>query len=713
MALIDLPPELLVAIASFLGSTGSISKFARTNRRMFQVLDNYLYRYDSLAAGAAVNASLNIFKRDDEEMMGDTTYTTAISMAAMTGNAALVRILLEAGAKVNSTCFMGISVLGYAIEANNIETVHLLLAQPGIDLNYCCWRQDTALLTAVARDKLDFAELLLPLVDPNHTGNAGDTPLRLAVQQQNDSMVSLLLSDPRTNPNDMTELPSIFALACSLSSTNIVELLHDDWRTDVESSGDIEQTPASMAFVHTEFSNMDFLIRSKKCKTARHVLFCLACRHGDLEIAEKVLELATHDDEQFLERWEEAAQTAGWEELATRVAKRRGKQCGFGDPASVKAGENCDVVKYLFGQSNTEINCKEPGNEEILLCQVAKFSPTEMMRFLLQHEYPSRRDLGSKGTTTLLGFRPLKRTGISQVPAQPTKDSPSMAESRPLCLPLELLISRIFSARYTKVAPGMAESRLLCLPPELLQMVVSHFDDTASISRLCRSCSGLYLIYWKYLYRYDALLASGRRCKALRATVAESTLDDGIRVLLALNSLEADADPNSCVDQITWLPSQKFLRSGEYECVSIVKAADERKCSLLVKVLKYFGADINRRTEGDGILYQFRKPTIDLSRFEMKYVEFASVLDMDVILADYGSNNPTREQVDGMAGNVQTVRDYVFRAACEQGDMGLASLVVRLAEDDDKKHARNWIEKAELHNRHGLATSIREKWSDV
>ncbi|KAM3428891.1 hypothetical protein NHJ13734_008414 [Beauveria thailandica] len=436
MALIDLPPELLVAIASFLGSTGSISKFARTNRRMFQVLENYLYRYDvrtsklvpkafritscsprggsdanniilkSLAAGADVNASLNIFERDDKVILRDTVYTTAISMAAMRGNAALVRILLEAGAKVNSTCSEGISVLGYAIEANNIETVHLLLAQPGIDLNYCCWLQDTALLTAVALDKLDFAELLLPLVDPNHTGSAGHTPLRLAVQHQNDSMVSLLLSDPRTNPNDMTELPSIFALACGLSSTKIVELLHDDWRTDVESSGDIEQTPASMAFVHNELSNMDFLIRSKKCKTARHVLFCLACRHGDLEIPEKVLELATHDDEQFLERcW--------WTSCAYINA---GKQCGFGDPASVEAGENCDVVKYLFGQPNTEINCKGPGNEEILLCQVAKFSPTEMMRSLLQHEYPSRRDLGSKGTTTLLGFRPLKRTGISQVP---------------------------------------------------------------------------------------------------------------------------------------------------------------------------------------------------------------------------------------------------------------------------------------------------------
>ncbi|KAM3496961.1 hypothetical protein MY10362_009670 [Beauveria mimosiformis] len=275
----------------------------------------------SLAAGADVNASLAILKCDDEEIENK-CFTTAISMAALTGNAALTRILLEAGAKVNSTCWMGVSVLGYAGEANNIENVRLLLAQPGIDLNYWCRQQDTALLTAVARDKLDFAEVLLPLVDPNQTGKEGITPLRLAVQKQNDSMVSLLLSDSRTNPNHMTARLSIFALACSLSSTKIVELLHDDWRTNVESSGGIKKTPDRMAFVHDRFSNMDFLIRSDKCKTARHNLFCLACRDGDLGLAEKVLELATNDDEQFLERWEEAAQTAGWEELATRVAKR-------------------------------------------------------------------------------------------------------------------------------------------------------------------------------------------------------------------------------------------------------------------------------------------------------------------------------------------------------------------------------------------------------
>ncbi|KAK8145005.1 hypothetical protein G3M48_005059 [Beauveria asiatica] len=396
MALIDLPPELLVAIASFLGSTGSISKFARTNRHLFQVLEHYLYRYDvktsnlcpkalsiascfprsrsdansiiskSLAAGADVNASFLTLNFDSKKVMRKYLPTIAISMAAMTGNAALVRILLEAGAKVNATCYMdGGPVLSYALRADNIETVHLLLAQPGIHLRYWDPQHDTALLTAVARDKLDFAELLLPLVNPNQTGNRGETPLELAVQHQNYSMVSLLLSDPRTNPHAGR---SVFALACSLSSTKIVELLHDDLRTDVEFDCWIDDTPAGMAFAHAEFSNMDFLIRSNKC-------WWMSCAYINA-----------------------------------------GKQCGFGDSASVEAGENCDVVKYLFGQPNTQINCKGPGNEEILLCQVAKSSPTEMMRFLLQHEYPSRRDLGSKGTTTLLGFRPLTRTGISQVP---------------------------------------------------------------------------------------------------------------------------------------------------------------------------------------------------------------------------------------------------------------------------------------------------------
>ncbi|KAF1735220.1 hypothetical protein CRV24_004142 [Beauveria bassiana] len=61
----------------------------------------------------------------------------------------------------------------------------------------------------------------------------------------------------------------------------------------------------------------------------------------------------------------------------------------------------------------------------------------------------------------------------------------------------------------------------------------------------------------------------------------------------------------------------------------------------------------------------------------------------------------------------KTARDYIFRAACARGRIELAHKVVRLAEDRDKKHAKRWIEQAELHNLHCVARSIREKWGDA
>ncbi|OAA34754.1 Ankyrin repeat-containing domain protein [Beauveria brongniartii RCEF 3172] len=389
----------------------------------------------------------------------------------------------------------------------------------------------------------------------------------------------------------------------------------------------------------------------------------------------------------------------------------------------------------------------------------------------------------------------------------------------------------------------MAENRLLSLPLELLQMVASHLDDTASISRLCRSSLDLNHALERYLYRYDAVLAIGdRRCKALLATVAESTLDTDTRVSIARKSLEAGADANFCVDfRFTWKPpSKKFLSWCEvYESGSILNAAVERGCLPLVQVLVGFKADINRRTEGYGIapiaiamikswtdvfLFLLHQPTIDLSGSEKGHLKFGSVLHMAVLygcidfaekllpyvdpVVDYGpwkpllwlavdknnsamvsfllscervnvnavrkvgynwtawsemwkrestvfvwtcryetlemvkllhdhsrvdvdlcdklneyppakaameSKNDRELKVDFLieSSKCRTARDYLFRAACERGDMELARKVVRLAEDHDKKHAKNWIKKAELHNRHGLARSIREKWRDV
>ncbi|OAA53279.1 Ankyrin repeat-containing domain protein [Cordyceps fumosorosea ARSEF 2679] len=376
----SLPPEMLLAIASFLGSTGSISRLARTSRRMRHILDKYLYFYDvdtspkgaralcaascfpkanretsrriiakSLAAGADVNATLEIHPEDDVEpdgswkgMLGNshTYHTTALAMAVFTGNAALVRLLLNAGANINATCWMGVSVLRYAMISGDLPIVRLLAAWPGIDIGGWCRQQDAPLLDAVDRGALDLVRALLPHADPNRPGRDGVAPLRMAVQKQNCDMVALLLSDPRTDPNDMTGVGvcpiigakkysaagprplSIFATACRLKSTPIVQLLHDDARTDVDWCLEEWQSPVTVALSHQRLSNVDILIGSNKSKTARNVIFCNACMNRDFELASRVLSLSTYDDRIFAKRWAEEAQAAGLQELATQVAAK-------------------------------------------------------------------------------------------------------------------------------------------------------------------------------------------------------------------------------------------------------------------------------------------------------------------------------------------------------------------------------------------------------
>ncbi|KAM3461401.1 hypothetical protein NHJ6243_005059 [Beauveria neobassiana] len=582
MGLIDLPPELLVAIALLLGSTRSISR-----RDANGIIPK------SLAAGAHVDGSLYILK------------------AAETGNAALVRILLEAGAKVNSTCWMGTSVLGYAMEANNMKTVHLLFSQLGIDLDYWCRHQEPVLLTAVARDKLDLAKVLLPLVDANQIGQEGITPLRLAVREQKASVVSLLLSDSRTNPNAMTAPSFMFALACSLPSTKIAELLHDYWRTDVEFNSRIDQTPAKMAFYHAE-----------------------AQQRGDSALPSR--QLFAHGNDELSSQ--------------TRVPK----------PTMPR----------------------HQGNDDALA---------------LQAPWAHRSQLSS--------------------------------------------FSIFINLQYKKAALNMAENRLQRLPLELLQMVVSHLDDTASISRLCRSGRHLYNDLEEYLYRYDAVVSIARK------------------------SLEAGADVNFCV-KVYYRFSRSLIPQHyrlEYnDRGSILSAAVARGCFPLVKVLVHFKADINRRTEkyetapiaiavlkpGSGILrFLLRQPTLDLSasRTGRVDVDLCGKLNPNAPDELNGIVDPAwlytfheKYQVDELSelnelnelneleypparfammyyghgeiadflinsSKCKTARDYIFRAACARERIELAHKVVRLAEDRDKKHAKRWIEQAELYNLHGVA----------
>ncbi|KAJ4147217.1 hypothetical protein LMH87_001755 [Akanthomyces muscarius] len=373
---------MLVAIASFLGNTRDISCLARTNRRAYEVLDRYLYRFDvktakynpkafrftcyysgrdldidsitkrSLDAGADINSLFSdILVEDedddeedeeaDEDNEKDCT-KTAIYLAATSKNLSRVQMLIEAGANINSTCTRGKSVLVYAIEANSLDLVRLVLAQPDIDLKCAGRTRYPLLLTAVVQDSVEIAKTLLPLVDPNQIDCQIITPLRMAVWKQNYEMVALLPSDDRTTPNEWEladvkaalahpginpspPIPltqSTFGIACGCSSLEIVKLLHNDDRTHVDFSYDGEPLPALFAFYQEQGGNADFLVRSTKSKKARNAIFLEACESIDYKYAVDILALAADDDRKHAERWAEAASAEGWKDLAAAVAAK-------------------------------------------------------------------------------------------------------------------------------------------------------------------------------------------------------------------------------------------------------------------------------------------------------------------------------------------------------------------------------------------------------
>ncbi|KAM3544610.1 hypothetical protein ARSEF1564_002478 [Beauveria bassiana] len=612
-------------------------------------------------------------------------------MAAETGNAALVRILLEAGAKVNSTCWMGISVLGYAMEANNIKTVHLLFSQLGIDLDYWCRHQEPVLLTAVARDKLDLAEVLLPLVDPNQIGQEGITPLRLAVREEKASVIA--------------------------------ELLHDDWRTDVEFSSRIDQTPARMAFYHAEVSNMDFPIHFKKRKTARHILFYLACGGGNFGLAEEILELATHDDEEFLKRLQRLPL-----ELLQMVASH------LDDTASIsrlcRSGRHLynDLEEYLYRYDavlvSSEKRCKA------LRATVAKSTLDTATRVSIAQK---SLEAGADVNFCVKVYYRFSRSLIPQHYRLEYNDRGSILSAAVACgcFPLVKVLvhfkadinRRTEEYEAAPIAIAVLESgsgilRFLLRQPTL--------DLSASRTGYFGHGSALHLAvllnqlnYVKRLVPYaDSQVDNGPWNPLLWSAVLQDN-SAMVSFLLSCEKFDVNAlrrDWNNRFWSFGKPEHTVFAYTcglGSLEMVKLLHDNSRVDVDLCGKLNPNAPDELNGIVDPAWLYTFHEKYQVDelselnelneLNELEYPPARFAMMYYGHGETADFLINS----------SKCKTARDYIFRAACARERIELAHKVVRLAEDRDKKHAKRWIEQAELYNLHSVARSIREKWGDV
>ncbi|KAI1348570.1 hypothetical protein F5Y01DRAFT_306659 [Xylaria sp. FL0043] len=189
---------------------------------------------------------------------------TPLINAVRNGNEAIVKLLLNHGAETHAkeAFFNGQTALSSAAE-KGLETIAELLLAHGADPNA---GDPNPILKAIIGGHADIVELLLARgADPNDDLFAnchylGDTPLSLAARLGHESIVRLLLSDGRVQP----DAKGIFGvkpllLASRYGKIEVVNLLLDDPRinpTSEERSILERDTAQRLSWTETENTNI-------------------------------------------------------------------------------------------------------------------------------------------------------------------------------------------------------------------------------------------------------------------------------------------------------------------------------------------------------------------------------------------------------------------------------------------------------------------------
>ncbi|CAG5158196.1 uncharacterized protein ALTATR162_LOCUS5032 [Alternaria atra] len=145
MPLLDLPNELLRDISEYLGSERDINAVAGANRRLYRLLDSYLYRYNVQQSGrsallwaarhgqeATVQKSLR--ENANIQATNDDDDTAPLLLAAENGHKQVVKLLLDKGAEINAQSRRYGNALCAASQGDHEAVVKMLLDK-GAEVN--------------------------------------------------------------------------------------------------------------------------------------------------------------------------------------------------------------------------------------------------------------------------------------------------------------------------------------------------------------------------------------------------------------------------------------------------------------------------------------------------------------------------------------------------------------------------------------------------
>ena len=137
MVLLDLPNELLASIAEHLSSEKDINAFAQSNRRIYSLLIDQLYRFNILRFSCSAlpwaaergfeNVVLRFFPCPSQLKIRDYALKRALVAATRCGNERITKILLENGVDAKKSTNKNYLPITLAAASGNLTVVKLLV----------------------------------------------------------------------------------------------------------------------------------------------------------------------------------------------------------------------------------------------------------------------------------------------------------------------------------------------------------------------------------------------------------------------------------------------------------------------------------------------------------------------------------------------------------------------------------------------------------
>ncbi|KAF5240211.1 hypothetical protein FOXYS1_15468, partial [Fusarium oxysporum] len=201
-----------------------------------------------LAAYLGIKEGVRIMSNSNPINHRDTYGRTALSYAAMQGNAAIVELLLDMeNVDVDARDEEGRTPFSWAAEKGHGSIIELLLKTGKVSINAQDWEGSTALSLAADEGHESVVKLLLDRekeVDVDARDKSGLTPLSWAAWSGHEAIVKLLLDTGKVDVDTRDEEGRTpFLLAAEGGSESIVKLLVDTGKVDIDSRDEEGRTP--------------------------------------------------------------------------------------------------------------------------------------------------------------------------------------------------------------------------------------------------------------------------------------------------------------------------------------------------------------------------------------------------------------------------------------------------------------------------------------